>query len=80
MEHPNYRAITKLGSYKRLHDCSLAYGFGKSSSKLINSYLSNREQQEKINDRYGSWSEILFGVPQGSILRSLLFNISQKTW
>ena len=52
-----------------------AYGFDKSSLKLIHSYLSNRKQRVKVNDRYSSWSEILFGVPQRSILRPLLFNI-----
>ena len=52
-----------------------AYVFDKSSLKLIHSYLSNRKQRAKINDRYSSCSEILFGVPQGSILGPLLFNI-----
>ena len=51
------------------------YGFGKSSLKLMHSYLSNRKQRVKINDTYSSWSEILFGVPQWSILGPLLFNI-----
>ena len=36
-----------------------AYGFDKSSLKLVHSYLSNRKQ--RVNDRYSSWSEILFG-------------------
>ena len=40
------------------------YGFDKSSLKLINSYLSDRKQRAKINGRYSSWREILFGVPQ----------------
>ena len=52
-----------------------AYGFDKNALKLVNSYLSNRKQRVKINNKYSSWSEILFGVPQGSILGSLLFNI-----
>ena len=50
-----------------------AYGFDKSSLKLIHSYLSNGKQ--RVNDRYDLWGEILFGVPQGSILGLLLFNI-----
>ena len=36
-----------------------ACGFDKRSLKLIHSYLSNRKQRAKINDRYSSWSEIL---------------------
>ena len=45
------------------------------SLKLIHSYLSYRKRRVKINDTYSYWSEILFGVPQGSILGPLLFNI-----
>ena len=52
-----------------------AYGFDKTSLKLVHSYLSNRKQRVKINERYSSWIEILFGVPEGSILGPLLFNI-----
>ena len=41
---------------------------------LIYNYLSNRKQRVKINDSYSSsWIEILFGVPQGSILGTLIF-------
>ena len=44
-------------------------------SRLIHDYLSNRKQRTKINCSYNEWLEIVFGVPQGSILGSLLFNI-----
>ena len=52
-----------------------AYGFSLSASKSIHNYLSCRKQITKINASYNSWEEILFGVPQGSILVPLLFNI-----
>ena len=52
-----------------------AYGFDTTALRLIHSYLSNRKQRTKVNSTYSSWEEILFGVPQGSILGPLFLNI-----
>ena len=52
-----------------------AYGFSFDAIKFVQSYLSERFQRVNINNNFSEWCKILLGVPQGSILGPLLFNI-----
>ena len=51
------------------------YGVSPLSLKLILSYLENRSHRTKINESFSDRSKIEYGVPQGSILGPLFFNI-----
>ena len=61
------------------HDLLLAkleaYGLDNNAVSFMRSYLTNRLQRCKINNSFSEWAKISAGVPQGSILGPLLFNI-----
>ena len=73
-----------LADLLKVFDCILhkhliaklaAYGFDYQSLRIMESFLSNRQQRTKINNSFCRFSERIYGVPQGSILGPLFFNI-----
>ena len=51
------------------------YGVTHPAKKLIESYLSNRKQFVQVGNIKSTMKQVSTGVPQGSIVGPLLFNI-----
>ena len=52
-----------------------AYGFSYEALKVMHNYITRRKHRTKVNDSFSDFIDLLLGVPQGSILGSLLFSI-----
>ena len=53
-----------------------AYGFDQPSLCFIVSWVSDRTQRTKVNNTYGSYTNVKYGVSQGTILGPLLCDIN----
>ena len=51
------------------------YGLNRKALKLVYSYLKNRMQRVKTGSTFSLSKKISIGIPHGSVLGSLLFNI-----
>ena len=52
-----------------------AYGISELGLNFLLRYLSNRKQRTKVNSSFSDQYDIIRGVPQGSVLGPLLFNL-----
>ena len=59
--------------HKRLLSKIKSYGVEGNMLNFIKTFLNNRRQRVLINDTCSQWKKVLSGVPQGSILRPILF-------
>ncbi len=54
-----------------------AYGMSQETVTLLASYLKNQKQRVNVGNCESDWEFLSKGVPQGSIMGTILFNVSK---
>ena len=68
------KAFDSISHPTLLHKTKLL-GFSEQANTILKSYLENRVQKVKFSKYESNWIALNRGVPQGTVLSPLLFNI-----
>ena len=71
----NWNVYIHIPIHINIHICIYPIGFRGDTNLFIKSYLTNRNIITRIDNTLSSRKIIKYGVPQGSVLRPLLFII-----